>query len=67
MTYWVELYNGMQLDFDSLEQAQEYCIMNGIHFEQITVEQYIKSCGNCKICPLAWICLECGLYTEKAE
>jgi hypothetical protein len=38
MIYWVELYNGMQLDFDSFEEAREYCIMNGIHFEQISAE-----------------------------
>ena len=31
------------------------------------MEQNIKPCGNCKICPLAWICLECEVPTEKAE
>lgn len=39
MKYWVELYNGMQLDFPTYEQAEEYCIINGIHCENIYEEE----------------------------
>ena len=39
IVYWVELYNGMMLDFDTEDKAMNYCIMNGIHPENIYEEE----------------------------
>ena len=38
MIYWVETYRGMMLDFDTYKEAEDYCIMNGIHCENIYEE-----------------------------
>ena len=39
ITYWVELHSGIMLDFTSLADAEEYCIMNGIHAPDAIYEE----------------------------
>jgi hypothetical protein len=33
--YWVETISGRTFDFDTEAEAENFCIMNGIHFENI--------------------------------
>lgn len=37
--YWVELHSGITKDFATLEDAEQYCIMNGIYIPDAIYEE----------------------------